>query len=53
MRYDRFCAYCEEINLDMEKPLVRVIPHLPEEKELENLLREEYAKNKGMKKYGR
>lgn len=37
----------------MEKPLVRTIPHLPEEKELENLLHEEYAKNKGMKKYGR
>lgn len=53
MRYDRFCAYCEEINLDMEKPLVRTIPHLPEEKELENLLREEYRKTHKGKEYGR
>lgn len=37
----------------MEKPLVRTIPHLPEEKELENLLREEYRKTHKGKEYGR
>ena len=35
----------------MEKPVIRTVPHLPEEKVLEAMLLEEYQQRK--KQYGR
>lgn len=49
LRYDRFCAYCEEINIDLDEPVTRLTPHLPEEDEFDAEMRKYFAQNHGRK----
>ena len=41
LRYVRACAYLEEIALDQEQEVPRLIPRLPEVEKFEKLLMEE------------
>lgn len=46
MRWDRVLAYAEEIQLDLGQAPLRKEPLLPEEQELQRVMREEYEKER-------